>query len=134
MVEYEATLEIPRGLFGILKERKSIGQVCKGKIFPFQIGQSDGTLFLGEYEKLLIGIVPQSPPVIVEFAAEPQRFWPKVVSKLDQEHPEIISGRRKITIYPEGDPKQRLILEAPTFQPLVVTSKEAERLIAAATA
>lgn len=130
MFNYQATIERRIGPFGIWKEKTPKGELDKGRDINFKIGGSEVSVALYEDHTIRIELGYPSSPVIVEFAAERLRSRPKIASRLHHEgNPGIISGRRKITIYSENDPSQRLVLKAPKFQPRLVTATEARELM-----
>lgn len=120
---YEAMLEKRRGPLGIVRQRIPVGQLSTEKpVINHELGDASITLFLDQHQILTIR---SDQPTIVEFAAEPLRYRPKTVVKLDEYNPEILTNRRHVTICTEADRNERLILTAPKFQPLFVTTREA---------
>lgn len=126
---YEATLERRKGPLGLFIEKTPIGQIIEGQFLSHQIKQSRISLYVDRADHTLL-IRVHGQPITVEFAAEPQRFWPNVVCRLGEDS-EIISGRRKIAIYPEGDSTERLTLKAPKFQVALLTMEKAQSRIGA---
>lgn len=120
---YEAMLEKRRGPLGIVRQRIPVGQLSAEKpVINHELGDASITLFLDQHQILTIR---SDQPTIVEFAAEPLRYRPKTVVKLDEHNTEILTNRRHVTICTEADRSQRLILTAPKFQPRFVTTREA---------
>lgn len=125
---YRIQRETRRGPFGIVRQQEQVGQLLEGGLFRLPLATSQVELGLKPHSRVLT-IRTQGEPVTVECGAEPQRFKPKVVVRLSQEQPEISTGRRKVSIYPMSDPSQRLVLEAPRFQPLILSGEQTVRLI-----
>lgn len=120
---YAVDLEQRIAPFGIIRRRKHIGQLSAGQpVIDHQLGNAHIAFSLDKYQILSI---KSDQPAVVVFAAEPSRTWPKTVVKLDQDHPEIPTNRRGVTVFPENNPAERLILTAPKFQPRIVTLWEA---------
>lgn len=133
---YEIQKEIRRGPWGLIRRRETIGQLPEGSSSTLLIGTGQVRVTLESQSQALI-IRSDEQPVTVEFGAEPQRFRPKVVAKLNEPEvevhgitstiypgSEIRTGRRTVTIYPSADSSQRLVLEAPQFQPMILSNTE----------
>lgn len=130
MLEYQIITEKHKGPFGLVREQEKIGlRISTGNSsVGLPLHSAAVLVYLDDSDTLSLKSVGDNR-VRVEFEAEPQRYKPRVDAVLDSDHREMITGRRRLTIYAESDPTNRVILEAPKFEPLVLDSFQAGFMI-----
>lgn len=130
VLTYQVQKETRRGPWGLLSRKERMGRVPgdQGTVSVFPLGSSNIAVMLDASEALII-MGGAKGAFTVELDAEPLRGRPKIVTQLDELHPEVRTNRRKVTVYPQQDNQsQRLVLEAPKFRPLMITRAEAQTM------
>ncbi len=126
VLTYQIHREVQSGPFGIRRRQEPVGQLSEGDLSRLPIGRDLVEVRLESGSQTLT-IKAGDRPIAVEFGAEPQMLKPRVSTRLDHSQ-SVITGRRKVTIYPEYDSSQKLVLEAPRREPLRLTAFQEEYL------
>lgn len=142
--KYSIYRERSSGPFGLVRRREQLGQISEGDEARLFVGGNHVSFTLEPDSQALV-VRSAHQPVIVEMAAEPQRLKPtSVVAELNQNPlenggagdqsvihlaSEIRTGRRSVTVYSRTTPSEKLVLQAPKFEPFTVTRGEARGMV-----
>lgn len=130
--KYEVFSEKRGAPFGLIRVRKSLGQLAAGQSVEFARGPNHVELDLEQSGAL--NIRSKGYPVTVVFEAQSQMRKPKVVATLDQNNPTIRTGRSRLSISDYGEVSSKLLLVGPEPVPLRLKREEVPLFIALAVA